>query len=414
MTLGVQGIVEKLLDLLPKFLSLVAFYPRWVQVLFCCTLAAIFISVILAVAFYPSASTHRNRERIALDVSIITDVPALPPQNTDLYTINYSAKTDLDSLTVAPTLGYLSLFDNGGPISSVSYTWCPFSWEFPKLDVKVVNNSTETIFITEAQFVIYRSEPDLRPLLLIQSDIYRRNEHYFRIVNEGWGDVQSCAISYNVLPSQTHYEVQTGPFAENYNVDVSDGLLAAGVNLARLRDLRGASQDAGDDAVLTSSGERMSHTDYTKSWYAALGPFSANIARVQGLLTYSWKDANGVANKKSVTFETEVVVQNQGGVGAPTPPTAEYQALFRIQGSRYTISVPGVAHTLKAGETDRFDIRIGAARSCFHDFQLRLLYNQGESVLSKPVRLHLLMPRSGKAKRAHPKPASAGPESANS
>ena len=68
-------------------------------------------------------------------------------------------------------LGYADLMDAGGPIAPLNYlspTLCPFRWDFPTLDFKVLNNSQKTLFLTEVVFDIDESRPDPRPLFAIK------------------------------------------------------------------------------------------------------------------------------------------------------------------------------------------------------------------------------------------------------
>lgn len=399
--------MDRLLDLFTKIAPLLLFYPRWVQALFCATAGLFLLSAILCVAFYPSAAAlfeeaasvkaQKGIEKaIALDVSVVPGAADDPLGNPDQFRLSYYTKLDGGKVAIEPRLEYFSILERGGLIST-GYNYTPFGFEFPNLDIKVVNNSSETIFITSAEFNLDRSESDLMPILLIRSDIYLSNERHFELVNDGWGRVDSCVVNYDIAPAPSasgsyKYKLQTEVFEERYNVDVTEGLVGEGLQIDKLQALNW--QEKGDDSVTLVSGEKIRKSEYNRRIAAALGPFSKNQAFATGKLTCSWKDANGLSNLQTFNFSTSVTVMNQSLGGLPAPPTAQYQAAFGVDRRDYTVSAADVSHTLKPGEADRFEIRVGAAKSSYHDFRLKLFYNGGGVVLSKSIHLHMVVPRS--------------------
>lgn len=67
---------------------------------------------------------------------------------------SYKINKKEDIIKINPQNDYLSLLQKGGPIHPLSYWYTPFEFEFPNLDIKVVNNTNKTIFLTQAIFNI--------------------------------------------------------------------------------------------------------------------------------------------------------------------------------------------------------------------------------------------------------------------
>jgi hypothetical protein len=81
-------------------------------------------------------------------------------------------------------------------------------------------------------------------------------------------------------------------------------------------------------------------------------------------------------------------------VGVPRPPGYEYATKFRVEGKDYQRQV-SISQELKAGETDRFLVKIGFDKSSWHRFRARLLFNNGHEIVSPSIELHGFAPRLG-------------------
>src|ERR1700722_11134191 len=84
--------------------------------------------------------------------------------------LRYSLDRNEHQIRIESHLGYLTLFTAGGAIAPLNYlspSLCPFNWDFPTLDFKVLNRLSEPLFLTEVVFDIEESRPDMTPLLAI-------------------------------------------------------------------------------------------------------------------------------------------------------------------------------------------------------------------------------------------------------
>jgi hypothetical protein len=397
-----------LLDALLSFLRLLGSYPPWVQIVFVCTVVMFLFSVVLGLYFYDQARGQRDRilteSRIAIDVSVMTPEPTLPPEPENPLKLMYLTG-DHSALEIRPKLGYLETVTKGEPIFEILYWSCPFIWEFPNLDIKIVNNSANTIFLTEARFNVEESTPESQPLLVIKADRQQRHARHFELRNEGWADVVRCSATYGLVPwreswkqiddamraeaefHSARHEVSIGPFSNNISVDVSAGLIADGVDLSAL------------DKLLSQSDEGITEDEWNRMASKALGPFKEASALVYGTLVYSWESAaKGIVDKR-LPFFTRVFIANQNLEGLPRPPSAQYNALLELHKKDYSVSVQ-LSQEIKPNEVDRFNIRLGAAQTSLHRFTLQLIYNDGRALAPLPVSIHIFVPRSGVKKQA--------------
>jgi hypothetical protein len=304
-----------------------------------------------------------------------------PGAPADPQTLTYQVTMLADRLQIQPQLGYLALLAAGGPIQGISRKGSPFEWQFPNLDLKLVNNSAKTLFFTEAVFAIEQSLRDPWPILVIRES--RGNIMHFRLANEGWGPVQQCTVRYNLAPPATvlafggpyAYTATIGDFTDDYNVDVTEGLRALGADVDTLR--RQAD-------VYAHSGAPPEPQ--------LVGPFTNGEALAYGAITYTGQRADGAQKTSMVTFST-IVSLVPPGAHMPMPPSYQYEARFEVGKDHYEVRVP-LSQVVKAGEADRFDLRIGAEQSSQHTFRLTLLYNNGQHLTVPPIALAIFVPRS--------------------
>jgi hypothetical protein len=287
----------------------------------------------------------------------------------DQETLSYKEDIVDGQLCITPTMSYLDKLQAGGPIAGLSYAWCPFKWQFPNLDVKIVNNTEKTAFFTQARFEIDKSTYDPKPILVIPDHTLL----CLMLINEGWGEVIDCSLEFNIIPPDQNisfggnytYQESIGSFQEQYIIDLSDKFRSLGVNLEKIGDFRYLPQ--------------------------SLGPFKDGSALVYGEITYSEKTIEGKTEKNSLKFYTTVSFSS--GASAPMPPSFYYQAMFSDWGDNYEIRVP-LSQYVRPSEVDRFNILIGAPRSSVHQFRLRLESIDGTSLVSPPITLNIFVPRS--------------------
>jgi hypothetical protein len=187
---------------------------------------------------------------LCLDVSVLNEDASSWNRGEDMV-LRYDLDKDGTKLTIEPALGYLALFRNGGPIAPLEYvmspTRCPFKWDFPILDFRVLNIRQTPRFLTELLFDIQESHADRNPLFTIQRDTQRRHAGELRLVNEGECNLVDLSISFHLLPDMvsTHadiappypYSIDVPRLEDHVEVDITETFRKAGVDLDTLTSL---------------------------------------------------------------------------------------------------------------------------------------------------------------------------------
>src|SRR5581483_3313579 len=90
-----------------------------------------------------------------------------------VYTLHYSYHRAEETIVIKPNLPYLTHLLHGDLIYGYDYAdnhhLSPFSWCFPRLSIKVLNNSNKALFLSEAIIQVKASEIRTEPVPVISS-----------------------------------------------------------------------------------------------------------------------------------------------------------------------------------------------------------------------------------------------------
>jgi hypothetical protein len=362
------------------------------------------VGVVVAPAAPPPAKVALN---LAVDQNQAHDGVIADEAHTLAY--EYTTQRSGGAIVIRSRMGYLDLIADGGPIDPIPFRWVPFSWDFPKLDFKLVNNSKETVLFSDVIFEISESRLDPAPVLVVKSDVFQSNALHFRLFNEGWGPAVGLKARFHLTPASATgkgkprydepypYELALGDLEEDDNADVSTPLTQAGVDLAGLEGLGTFRRRIGDRTTFVDvQGIQRTFTaaELAAARRAFFGPFQSGAALLSGQFEYNAQTVDGESEARSVKFWTVVWIYNENRKGVPRPPGYEYATKFRVEGKDYQRQV-SISQELKAGETDRFLVKIGFDKSSRHRFRARLLFNNGHEIVSPSIELHGFAPRSG-------------------
>jgi hypothetical protein len=124
---------------------------------------------------------------------------------------------------------YLTALSHGG---SLETEFVPgFNVNFPAFDLKVVNNTKQTLFFSETLIDVVSSKLDPTPLLFVAV----ADPLHFSFFNDGWAPIETCSVRFSIKdspwkkrPETYAFERNFGRFAETLDVDVSPELERVG------------------------------------------------------------------------------------------------------------------------------------------------------------------------------------------
>ena len=365
---------------------------------------------------------HRGVEQfwkgVSTDFAILNSQVEFPwshGSSHSLQRLSYRYENVGDTMVVTPQLPYLELLDNGEPLPGLQYWDSPFVWEYPNLDVKVINRSKNSLYISQGVFLISESRPDLRPIPVFS---FGTAHMRLKFRNAGWGTIRNARLSFNLIPIDNHpkdlkdLSFGTYQFSKNIgdicSVDLAEFFKALDVDPDFLRarwveaSVGSGQFDSPDYPGLTVTVEQfherkkraLGHFFLHRSPLNSIFPSTEKgAAQVFGELAYSY-EANDKADacrirEISVRFSTIVWV-SESEPSAPREPSFQYELELRSQGENYKEEL-SLNQVLDPEESDRFNIRIAAAKSSFHDFSLELKDAGGEAIAIKHIRLHMLV-----------------------
>jgi hypothetical protein len=309
-------------------------------------------------SFYEDAGPVERQERTpkfevnssSQMVPVAVQTPAANTYRSTRDELTYTYERVGDNIGIKPQMEYLSVLARGGPIYPAGL-W----WAFPKLSVKIVNNTRRTLLLSEAVIDVRASSVNKEPIVLISAPELD-SEGDFYISNQGWGAMIDPVVKFAVTP----------------------------VNLCgsfRAEDLTNVIH------IPTLSGE--AHLKILEYVPASLS--NARQVCMSGEISYGTENQE----KRTVKFEAPVTIQfHPLGLPSIARYTYKYDLFLDIarQGG-YTRRIP-IRHEIKSGDSDVFLIEIGAAKSA--DFELGFSFRAvgGQTLPGGSVLLHIFVPRS--------------------
>ena len=356
--------------------------------------------------------------RIQIMPTLIQEAPPEPEfvDIEDQHSVTYAVEQSdsLIDITFATSA-------NNAPVKSVGILGEGPFFALPKvgIDIKMVNNTDEAIFVTDAVIEVAQSRPNTDPLMVsIQNDGI---VGYLSFLNDGWGEPDSVTAQARIAGEGGDYinlPFETRPDslidATVYNFDIGPVLSGLGIDPAAFSAVR-AAYDAETDTVdmwrdiqiaclrkqgdLTGiaeflemiSGEPVDPADITDEQLGSI-PYSCAV-ELEGTLNASWTQ-DGINQSQGYDFVLSVMVTPPDGLGAAGfQPTGAYDFKLRTEGENYTINVP-ISQPVSPAGFDRFVLWLGADKSSNHDLTIKLRFNEDGEIASKPVRVKYLRPRS--------------------
>ena len=346
---------------------------------------------------------HQSMPDVYLDVAVVNEDSSSWNHGSDTI-LTYSLNRNDTRIIIQRSMGYISAFETGGPIYSLNYRttpYGPFLWDFPIIDFKLLNNSSETVYLTEIVFDIEESRIDPTPLLTIEKDIQHTNAGQLRLVNEGTSDINDITIAFHLAPGDIATPLDTAPpyphsvvlplLTDRASIDITEAFKTTGVNIKGLIEASGRLAKAFLSRWVLDSrlklspdelSERMQHINEFKRWVVTLA----------GEISFRAPAAGGEMHH-CVRFQAPVSMANWGGLGYQKPPTFTYNTIFNIDQVGYERRVQ-ISHEIKPGETDRFTVKVAIVQSSFHRFRATVRDIRGGIIQSPLIEMTCFVPRS--------------------
>lgn len=342
----------------------------------------------------------------------------------DQYRVDYEYETSDVAHFLSYTTDYFDLDAKAvGTLSEGPYFILPQVG----LDLKLVNNTDDAIFVTEAIIDVETSTPDNRPLMAFTHHVGVVGDIEF--TNDGWGEPAELIVSAaidgetpqaaqvlpwrkidTVAPLGSRYLFDISPLLEPYGISGADikaadaltdsgdteaeAAASAKVHIPCMRAL--ATPDILSNAYEMLYGERPSPGEVSLSDEELMTmPYGCGVM-VSGRLLVTWKDGLDTQTQ-TIDFTTFVSISTPEGLGSSGfEPTGQYDVALKSSGTRYTLKVP-LSQPVRPKDFDRFTLWLGAPQSSDHVFRVRLRYNDGQELPSNPVSFQYIRPRANTA-----------------
>jgi len=335
----------------------------------------------------------KNGEKVVLDVDDVT----------------YDSKLIGDTIVVTPTSKYLSLFNSNNSISNSTdffYDFCNnFFIQYPNFDIKIVNNSDQTIFFNKAVLDVVESKIDTTPLIVV-GDSYFQGMHIYK---ECWMNFTRCYIKYNLIPIDIKtFDFNYLPFQVNVPeinkdervvVEVRNEMKSLGFNeeLYERNCPFNFKRRYSIDNTIASMGRLTPMKILKEDDFPDIHQFVHyyTYAKIIGKIFIEYVDHSRTTKNRQVKFVTEFGLP-VGGEGGPCETSSfQYETMLKTTGANYSIE-KNISQYIKPKEIDRFTILVGAEMSSVHKFKLKLFYNNNQYLESPPINLYIFFPRSSK------------------
>lgn len=352
-------------------------------------LLAAFVSFLLIKMFPDNKPPARKKELPILILDVLSE-------NSPFHnSLHYELTKGKNSCVIKPVNEYLTAVHQGDQLIPPHFTYSPWelNFKFPCLDIKIVNNSDDTVFIHQAVFKIKKSWLDQRPIPIINRRGYNMK---LPLQNIGWGPMQNTVIHFSLVDPDTdideiddfNFSVEAGSIKEKWlENDLSAFFYKAGLDTQKIKELRAQRRSDSNHDVA-----KMTESEYEALLKSAYGPFYSGSALIFGRIEYDSVEKSGRIERKVNDFTSIMSLDPILESGVPVYPSKKYDAKFKVSGNDYEVKVP-VSHSIKPKGEDRILFQIASDKSSFHEFNLSLVFNNSEELLSDPISLDLFLCR---------------------
>lgn len=264
--------------------------------------------------------------------------------------VTHESSRNDGTLLVKYRLPYLDKQRSSKAIRGISFKHDTFTWELPRLSVKVLNNSTQSVMLTECIVEVLKSTLDAEPVLAIADGAVNG----IMLINEGWGPVVDPVLTFKIQRLNQAVKSDT---AERHTLELPTFTADKMVRLTKY-----VPKELEDETLVAVSGE------------LEFGP---------------------VGQRKKTLFTTTMNLV--ATVEHNVPPSQQYDLSLTAGKAPETHRI-AISHNLKPGEADQFLLRVYSDKSAQYELMFRIRTIDGRQLPEQKVVMNLFVPRSA-AKR---------------
>ncbi len=342
----------------------------------------------------------------------------------DAWQTKYLYEKDSVAIRIKPLLPYLADENRARVFSGRDFWKSDLQGTQPILSVRLVNNSRETLLLTEIELTVAASEVDERPIVMPLAGSYRGQLVF---LNQGWGPALDPSLEYSIRPIgeckdsfalTSPKSLKLDSFDGSASISIEDSVpqaliektkqcektissicieddcldmddatlqcLDTGPNEKCLTVNRPASKEYVDrlldNDLKYHPGERRPEIHYER--VCSKTPVCINAE-------FSYKDKLG--KSRTARFATYVYLDSQESHGS-LPPSEAYDVFLRAGRSGTTVRKP-VSQQIKPGEADQFLIRVSSDKSAGYKFHLAIKAANTAIVWEGDFEMGVLSPR---------------------
>jgi hypothetical protein len=334
--------------------------------------------------------------------AIVTAFHGSPPSRgwTMNSPIRHEGSLASGRLEIRPVHPYLDLVNSGEELTLLKFgrdAWIKNA-QAAQLDIKVVNNTNETVVIHQVCLDVAKSISRLESVPFIQEGKVELDpdlEITYPFVFAGDWPASGMPGQWSVVTLRFHLEhpKRSGPLTSQYSWEAphlhgpSERAKEDHPLVRALAEAGASPEDDEESARRIYKSSRSRGNFHSRVW--EVGPFDDGRALIVGVMSYADAGADGTERSFSYPFRAPLSLTTYYRVPLPTGAmgsSAAYVApVLKSDGTDYAVEIP-VSHSLASGEADRLLLALPAPCPSTHDFNVRLLCSIG-SVDGGTVRL---------------------------
>lgn len=262
----------------------------------------------------------------------------------DPFALRYDYTMRDGVLVVRYTMPYQEAIRRGEVVRGVEAR--PFNWYFPKLSVKTLNNSPQTVLLTECVLEVTESRVIQDPLITVADGSF----NFLIFLNDGWGPVIDPVVTFKFGAGSSDEDTSSAVERHTLELKTFDDVVRIPMGRYLPKELEGAAS-----------------------------------VDVSGVLEYGAAGA-----RQNLKFTTSVNLESYAG--DPSPPTREYDVMLVAGEAPKTIRRP-IAQEIKSTESDQFLLRMGSDKSGRYLVTVKFLGVDGQVVAERKAELEIFVPR---------------------